>query len=133
MILKIIVIRCVQNIFKFYKHSIVMGIFKNNREMGYREEFHTTRKNWNQNRLPASILILGTMMVTMGAVIEPLRILFVIGFGIVIGLVLQQRRLNKKHKLGIFDPNSQSTRNRSKSVYTRHVRQKPADGSSARN
>jgi len=37
--------------------------------------------------------------------------LFVIGFGIVIGLALQQRRLNKKRKLGIFDPNSQSTRN----------------------
>ena len=79
--------------------------------MGYREEFRATRKNWNQNRLPAAILILGTMMVTMGAVIEPLRMLFVIGFGIVIGLALQQRRLNKKRKLGIFDPNSISTRN----------------------
>ena len=79
--------------------------------MGYREEFHTTRKNWNQNRLPTAILILGTMMVTMGAVIEPLRILFVIGFGIVIVLALQQRRLNKKRGLGIFDPTSKSTRN----------------------
>ena len=88
-----------------------MKIFENKREMGYREEFHATRKNWNQNRLPAAILILGTMMVTMGAVIEPLRMLFVIGFGIVIGLALQQRQLNKKHKLGIFDPNSRSTRN----------------------
>ena len=88
-----------------------MKFFENKREMGYREEFRATRKNWNQNRLPAAILILGTMMVTMGAVIEPLRMLFVIGFGIVIGLSLQQRRLNKKRKLGIFDPNSESNRN----------------------
>ncbi len=81
------------------------------REITYRKEFHDTVSNWNQNRLPASILILGTMMATMGAVIEPLRILIVIGFGIVIGLALQQRRLNKKRGLGIFDPNSKSTRN----------------------
>ena len=105
------VLQCSRNFFKPKKQFTILKIFENKREMGYREEFHATRKNWNQNRLPAAILILGTMMVTMGAVIEPLRILFVIGFGIVIGLALQQRRLNKKRKLGIFDPNSQSTRN----------------------
>jgi len=102
---------CIQNILKSQKQISILKFFENKREMGYREEFRATRKNWNQNRLPAAILILGTMMVTMGAVIEPLRMLFVIGFGIVIGLALQQRRLNKKRKLGIFDPNSQSTRN----------------------
>ena len=111
MILKITVLQCGRNFFIQKKQFTILKIFENKREMGYREEFHATRKNWNQNRLPAAILILGTMMVTMGAVIEPLRILFVIGFGIVIGLALQQRRLNKKRKLGIFDPNSQSTRN----------------------
>ena len=105
------VLQCGRNFFIPKKQFTILKIFENKREMGYREEFHATRKNWNQNRLPAAILILGTMMVTMGAVIEPLRILFVIGFGIVIGLALQQRRLNKKRKLGIFDPNSQSTRN----------------------
>ena len=105
------VLHCIQNIFKSENQISILKFFENKREMGYREEFHATRKNWNENRLPAAILILGMMMVAMGAVIEPLRILFVIGFGIVIGLSLQQRRLNKKRKLGIFDPNSQSTRN----------------------
>ena len=51
------------------------------------------------------------MMVMLGAVIKPLGIIAVVGFGIVVGLALQQRRLNKKHGLGIFDPNSISTRN----------------------
>ena len=111
MILKMTVLHCHKKIFKSKKQFTILKIFENKREMGYREEFHATRKNWNQNRLPASILILGTMMATIGAVIEPLRILVVIGFGIVIGLALQQRRLNKKRGLGIFDPNSKSTRN----------------------
>ena len=82
-----------------------------NRETTYRKEFHDTVSNWNQNRIPAAVLILGLMMVMLGAVIKPLGILAVVGFGIVVGLALQQRRLNKKHGLGIFDPNSKSTRN----------------------
>ena len=82
-----------------------------NRETTYRKEFHDTVSNWNQNRIPAAVLILGLMMVMLGAVIKPLGILAVVGFGIVVGLALQQRRLNKKRGLGIFDPNSISTRN----------------------
>ena len=81
------------------------------RETTYRKEFHDTVSNWNQNRIPAAVLILGLMMVMLGAVIKPLGILAVVGFGIVVGLALQQRRLNKKRGLGIFDPNSISTRN----------------------
>ena len=81
------------------------------REITYQKEFHDSVSNWNKNRLPATILILGLVMVMAGAVIIPLGILAVIGFGIVISLALQQRRLNKKHRLGIFDPNSKSTRN----------------------
>ena len=81
------------------------------RETTYRKEFHDTVSNWNQNRVPAAVLILGLMMVMLGAVIKPLGILAVVGFGIVVGLALQQRRLNKKRGLGIFDPNSISTRN----------------------
>ena len=81
------------------------------RETTYRKEFHDSVSNWNQNRVPAAVLILGLMMVMLGAVIKPLGILAVVGFGIVVGLALQQRRLNKKRGLGIFDPNSISTRN----------------------
>ena len=81
------------------------------REITYRKEFRDTVSNWNRNRLPAAILILGLMMVMLGAVIKPLGILVLVGFGIVMALALQQRRLNKKRKLGIFDPNSKSTRN----------------------
>ena len=81
------------------------------REITYRKEFHDTVSNWNQNRVPAAILILGLMMVMLGIVIKPLGIFAVVGFGIVVGLALQQRRLNKKRGLGIFDPNSISTRN----------------------
>lgn len=81
------------------------------REIAYGKEFHDTVSNWKKNRLPAAILILGLVMVMAGAVIKPLGILAVIGFGIVMALALQQRRLNKKHGLGIFDPNSTSTRN----------------------
>ena len=81
------------------------------REITYRKEFHDTVSNWNQNRVPAAVLILGLMMVMLGAVIKPLGIFAVVGFGIVVGLALQQRRLNKKRGLGIFDPNSKSTRN----------------------
>jgi len=51
------------------------------------------------------------MLVMLGAVIKPLGILVLVGFGIVMALALQQRRLNKKRGLGIFDPNSKSTRN----------------------
>ena len=81
------------------------------RETTYRKEFHDTVSNWNQNRVTAAVLILGLMMVMLGVVIKPLGILVLVGFGIVMALALQQRRLNKKRKLGIFDPNSQSTRN----------------------
>ena len=81
------------------------------REITYRKEFHDTVSNWNQNRVPAAVLILGLMMVMLGVVIKPLGILAVVGFCIVVGLALQQRRLNKKRGLGIFDPNSKSTRN----------------------
>ena len=81
------------------------------REITYRKEFHGTVSNWNQNRVPAAVLILGLMMVMLGAVIKPLGIFVLVGFGIVVGLALQQRRLNKKRGLGIFDPNSKSTRN----------------------
>ena len=81
------------------------------REITYRKEFRATVSNWKNNRLLAAVLILGLVMVMAGAVIKPLGILAVIGFGIVISLALQQRRLNKKHRLGIFDPNSKSTRN----------------------
>ena len=81
------------------------------RETTYRKEFHDTVSNWNQNRLPAAVLILGLMMVMLGGVIKPLGILVLVGFGIVMALALQQRRLNKKRGLGIFDPNSKSTRN----------------------
>lgn len=81
------------------------------RKITYRKEFHDTLSNWNQNRLPAAILILGTTIGIIGAIIEPLKIMTMIGLCIVIGLALQQRRLNKKRKLGIFDPNSKNTRN----------------------
>ena len=81
------------------------------REITYRKEFHDTVSNWNQNRLPTAVLILGLMMVMLGAAIKPLGILVLVGFGIVMALALQQRRLNKKRGLGIFDPNSKSTRN----------------------
>ena len=81
------------------------------REITYRKEFRATVSNWKNNRLLAAVLILGLVMVMAGAVIKPLGILAVIGFGIVISLALQQRRLNKKHGLGIFDPNSKSIRN----------------------
>jgi hypothetical protein len=81
------------------------------REITYRKEFHDTVSNWNQNRVPAAVLISGLMMVMLGVVIKPLGILAVAGFGIVMALALQQRRLNKKRGLGIFDPNSKSTRN----------------------
>ena len=81
------------------------------REITYRKEFHDTVSNWKNNRLPAAVLILGLMLVMLGAVIKPLGVLAVVGFGIVVGLALQQRRLNKKRGLGIFDPNSKSTRN----------------------
>jgi hypothetical protein len=81
------------------------------RETTYRKEFHDTASNWNQNRLSAAVLILGLMMVMLGAVIKPLGILVLVGFGIVMALALQQRRLNKKRGLGIFDPKSKSTRN----------------------
>ena len=81
------------------------------RETTYRKEFHDTVSNWNQNRVTAAVLILGLMMVMLGVVIKPLGILAVVGLGIVVGLALQQRRLNKKRGLGIFDPNSISTRN----------------------
>jgi hypothetical protein len=81
------------------------------RETTYRKEFHDTASNWNQNRLPASVLFLGMVMIVMGVVFKPLEILVVVGFGIVMALSLHQRRLNKKHGLGIFDPNSKSTRN----------------------
>jgi hypothetical protein len=81
------------------------------REITYQKEFHDTVSNWKNNRLHSAILILGLMMVMLGAVIKPLGVLAVIGFGIVVGLALQQRRLNKKYGFGIFDPNSKSTRN----------------------
>ena len=81
------------------------------RENSYRKEFHDTLSNWNKNRLPAAILIFSLMMLILGATIKSLQILAVIGFVIVISLALQQRRLNKKRRLGIFDPNSKSTRN----------------------
>ena len=81
------------------------------RETTYRKEFHDTASNWNQNRLSAAVLILGLMMVMLGAVIKPLGIFVLVGFGIVMALALQQRRLNKKRGLGIFDPKSKSTRN----------------------
>ena len=81
------------------------------RETTYRKEFHDTVSNWNQNRVTAAVLILGLMMVMLGVVIKPLGILAVVGFGIVMALALQQRRLNKKRGLGIFDPKSKSTRN----------------------
>ena len=81
------------------------------REITYQKEFHDTVSNWKKNRLPAAVLILGLMMVMLGVVIKPLGILVLVGFGIVVGLALQQRRLNKKRGLGIFDPNSKSTRN----------------------
>jgi len=81
------------------------------REITYKKEFHDTVSNWVQNRLPASILILGMVLVMMGATIKSMGILVVVGFGIVLVLALQQRRLNKKRGLGIFDPNSKSTRN----------------------
>ena len=80
-------------------------------KVSYQKEFCDSVSNWNQNRLPAVILILGTMMATMGATIEPLRILLIIGFGIVVGLAIQQRRLNKKREWGIFESNSNGTRN----------------------
>jgi len=81
------------------------------REITYRKEFHDTVSNWKNNRLPAAVLILGLMLVMLGVVIKPLGVLAVVGFGIVVGLALQQRRLNKKRGFGIFDPNSKSTRN----------------------
>ena len=81
------------------------------REITYQKEFHDTVSNWKNNRLPAAVLILGLMLVMLGVVIKPLGVLAVVGFGIVVGLALQQRRLNKKRGLGIFDPNSKSTRN----------------------
>mgnify|MGYP006117042007 FL=1 len=81
------------------------------RETTYRKEFHDTASNWNQNRLPAYVLILGMVMMITGVVFKPLGILVVVGFGIVIALALQQRRLNKKRGLGIFDQNSKSDRN----------------------
>lgn len=81
------------------------------REITYRKEFHDTVSNWKNNRLPAAVLILGLMLVMLGVVIKPLGVLAVVGFGIIVGLALQQRRLNKKRGLGIFDPNSKSTRN----------------------
>ena len=81
------------------------------REITYRKEVRDTVSNWKNNRLPAAVLILGLMMVMLGVVIKPLGVLAVVGFGIVVGLALQQRRLNKKRGLGIFDPNSKSTRN----------------------
>jgi hypothetical protein len=81
------------------------------REITYRKEFRDTVSNWKNNRLPAAVLILGLMLVMLGVVIKPLGVLAVVGFGIVVGLALQQRRLNKKRGLGIFDPNSKSTRN----------------------
>ena len=81
------------------------------REITYRKEFHDTVSNWKNNRLPAAVLILGLMLVMLGVVIKPLGVLAVVGFGIVVGLALQQRRLNKKCGFGIFDPNSKSTRN----------------------
>lgn len=88
-----------------------MRRFELTREITYQKEFCDTISNWNQNRIPAAILISGTAMVTIGATIEPLKIMTVIGFSIVMGLALQQRRLNKKRGLGIFNPNSKSTRN----------------------
>ena len=81
------------------------------REITYQKEFHDTVSNWKNNRLPAAVLILGLMLVMLGVVIKPLGVLAVVGFGIIVGLALQQRRLNKKRGLGIFDPNSKSTRN----------------------
>ena len=81
------------------------------REITYRKEFHDTVSNWKNNRLPAAVLILGLMLVMLGVVIKPLGVLAVVGFGIIVGLALQQRRLNKKRGFGIFDPNSKSTRN----------------------
>ena len=81
------------------------------REITYRKEFHDTVSNWKNNRLPAAVLLLGLMLVMLGVVIKPLGVLAVVGFGIVVGLALQQRRLNKKRGFGIFDPNSKSTRN----------------------
>ena len=81
------------------------------RETTYRKEFHDTESNWNQNRLPASVLILGMVMIIVSAAFKPLEILVVVGFGIVMALALQQRRLNKKRGLGIFDPNSKNDRN----------------------
>ena len=81
------------------------------REITYQKEFHDTVSNWKNNRLPAAVLLLGLMLVMLGAVIKPLGVLAVVGFGIVVGLALQQRRLNKKRGFGIFDPNSKSTRN----------------------
>ena len=81
------------------------------RETTYRKEFHDTVSNWNQNRLPAYVLILGMVMMITGVAFKPLEILGVVGFGIVIALALQQRRLNKKRGLGIFDQNSKSDRN----------------------
>jgi len=81
------------------------------REITYQKEFHNTVSNWKKNRLPAAVLILGLMLVMLGAVIKPLGVLVVVGFGIVVGLAIQQRRLNKKRGLGIFDPKSKSMRN----------------------
>ena len=81
------------------------------REITYQKEFHDTVSNWKNNRLPAAVLLLGLMLVMLGVVIKPLGVLAVVGFGIIVGLALQQRRLNKKRGLGIFDPNSKSTRN----------------------
>jgi uncharacterized membrane protein len=51
------------------------------------------------------------MMGIIGIVFEPLGIFVVIGLGLVIALGLQQRRLNKKRGLGIFESHSKSTRN----------------------
>ena len=81
------------------------------RETTYRKEFHDTESNWNQNRLPASFLILGMVMIIVSAAFKPLEIIVVVGFGIVMALALHQRRLNKKRGLGIFDLNSKSNRN----------------------
>jgi len=41
------------------------------RETTYRKEFHDTVSNWNQNRVPAAVLILGLMMVMFGGCCIP--------------------------------------------------------------
>ena len=88
-----------------------MSFHKMTREKTYREEFSYTVYNWKHHKFLAGIFIGIVMLSWIGVVVDGFGVFVPVAFLLMFLFALQQRRLNKKHGLGIFNPHSKSTRN----------------------